>query len=118
MVPGVDASVTDKHQHTPCYTACKKNHSNVLEHLITQHTGSSSTPCDPFALGSGANCLHVAAQGGFTQILQLLAPRLTTDTLELVTTSGVTARSLASESGSTEAVKILDVAAKRILGKA
>jgi len=115
MVPGVNASVSDQHKHTPCHIACKKNHSDVLEHLITQRTGSSSTTCDPFALESGSNCLHVAAQGGFTQILQLLAPRLTADMLELVTVpSGVTARSLAEESGSTEAIAILDQAAKRI----
>jgi len=118
MVPGVNASVSDKHQHTPCHTACRKNNSDVLEHLITQHTDSSSTPCDPFALGPGENCLHLAAQGGFTKILELLAPRLTTDILEMATNSGASAISLADASGSAEAVKILNQAAKRIPSKA
>merc|ERR1712087_494645 len=31
MVPGVNASVPDNHQHTPCYIACKQNHPDVLE---------------------------------------------------------------------------------------
>jgi len=112
IFPGVNASAYDKHQHTPCHTACKKNHPDVLEHLMTQH--ASSTPCDPFDNGAGSNCLHMAAQGGHTKILEMLAPRLTTATLEIATGSGVSAMYLAIESGSADAVKILQKAAARL----
>lgn len=118
MVPGVNASVSDKHRHTPCHTACTKNHPAVLEQLMMQDTQVGATPCDPFSLGPGANCLHLAAQGGFTEILKLLSPRLSTDMLNLVTSGGASAMSLADESGSVEAVEILNEAAKRLLHKA
>lgn len=112
LIPGVNASVSDKHQHSPCQTACMKNHHEVLEHLMTQHEGS--TPCDPFALGGRSTCLHLAAQGGYTKILELLAPRLTRETYELTTSSGTSALALAKESGSAEAVRILSEAAVRL----
>lgn len=115
IFPGVNASVYDKHQHTPCHTACKKNHPDVLEQLMTQH--ASSTPCDPFDNGAGTNCLHMAAQGGHTKILEMLSPRLTLATLELATGSGVDAMYLAIESGSADAVKILQKAAARLRPK-
>jgi len=74
-IPGADATLPDKSNHTACRTACVKGHAEMVGVFLEADPAIS---CDALELdaGDGMNCAHLAARRGDAAMLAVLRPHL------------------------------------------